>query len=132
VLFRDAPTTGGIYLITNTVDGKRYVGQSANIRGRWYTHRWALQRNRSGSRRLQNAWNRHGEASFEFTVLCLVPDVGALDAWEQWYFDALAPEYNISRRPGTRRGVPQPLDAVARTAAQMRGASEVGGMETPG
>lgn len=33
------PMASGIYMLTNSVTGKRYVGQAKNIRYRWYWHR---------------------------------------------------------------------------------------------
>ncbi len=63
---------GFIYLITNKVNGKRYVGQTMNREGikvRWYHHRYYLNRNKHSNKHLQDAWNKYGEENFEFEVL---------------------------------------------------------------
>lgn len=119
--FRDAPICPGIYVITNILNGKRYVGQSDNVRQRWYSHRSDLNAGRSGCKRLLAAWKHYGEDAFAFSVLVTLDSTDDLDAWEQWFIDALVPEYNTSKRAGTRRGVPQPLDAIARTTAKVQG-----------
>jgi group I intron endonuclease len=56
----------GIYQITNTVNGKRYIGKSKDIRSRWLGH---IRDNRKGSavnKYFQRAWDMHGEDSFTF------------------------------------------------------------------
>ena len=59
----------GIYKITNTVNGKCYVGSSISIRKRIAEHRWELRKNRHQNFHLQNAWNKYGEISFLFSIL---------------------------------------------------------------
>lgn len=59
----------GVYVITNTKDGKRYVGVSRDISSRWYAHRNDLKRGKHCSAQLQQAWNEHGESVFTFAVL---------------------------------------------------------------
>ena len=61
--------TSGVYVITNTRDGKRYVGVSRDIDNRWYSHRYELNRGKHGSTSLQQAWNEYGESAFAFAVL---------------------------------------------------------------
>ena len=62
--------TSGIYSIRNVTSGKRYVGQSVDIKGRWFNgHRPALRSGRHSNPRLQNAWNKYGEDVFEHIVL---------------------------------------------------------------
>lgn len=89
----------GIYAIYNTATGKIYVGSSRNIQLRWAQHRSCLKHNKS-TPHLQRAWNKYGEASFEFIVLeeCSVEN---LIEREQFWYDSLAPAYNCGRpKPG--------------------------------
>ena len=84
----------GIYCIMNTVNGKKYIGSSKNIYSRWQKHRTLLRRNTHWDKHLQNAWNKYGEPSFKFIVLCKCLEEELLTK-EQEYIDNLAPEYNI-------------------------------------
>ena len=61
--------TVGIYAITNTTNGKPYIGSSANIERRWKQHRNALAKGRHHSIHLQRAWDIDGPDAFQFTIL---------------------------------------------------------------
>lgn len=78
----------GIYAITNKVNGKKYIGSSINIAKRWRCHVSNLRSGKHGSRRLQNAWDKYGAESFEFSVLEYVPEHARLIAREQEWIDS--------------------------------------------
>ena len=60
----------GVYKITNTVDGKVYVGSTTIDFGwRWSNHKSALRKNKHCNIHLQRAWNKYGESAFTFEVL---------------------------------------------------------------
>lgn len=82
-------TLSGIYSITNTVNGKRYVGSAVNLRCRWNQHRSDLSLRRHKSPKLQAAWNKYGSVSFEFAVIELVENKALLITREQAWIDAL-------------------------------------------
>jgi len=92
----EIPTASGIYAIVNLVNGKRYVGSSANLRKRWWQHRARLRVGNHHSCHLQRSWDKHGEASFAFKVIEFVPVDFLLDI-EQKYLDENNGGYNISK-----------------------------------
>lgn len=59
----------GIYVITNSVSNKKYIGSSLNIYKRWLQHRWDLENGLHHNSHLQNAWNKYGPNSFTLTLL---------------------------------------------------------------
>jgi group I intron endonuclease len=98
----------GVYKITNTTNGKCYVGSCADLkRGmkhRWWRHVYKLKRQNHPNPHLQNSWNKYGENSFAFEILeeCL-PEYCLI--LEQHYMDTLKPEYNISPTAGNTFGI---------------------------
>jgi group I intron endonuclease len=87
----------GIYSITNTKNGKRYIGSSVRVNVRYGTHVYYLRRGRHHSQILQRAWVKYGEAAFKLEVLeeC-APDKQTLLERENYWLSIHKPEYNIS------------------------------------
>lgn len=71
-----------IYTITNTISGKVYVGQSINIRRRWHSHRWHLNKGIHGNEHLQRSWTKYGESSFIFVVAVNLSDIPKIELKE--------------------------------------------------
>lgn len=111
----------GIYVITNGVNGKRYVGQSVNIHRRWNGHRSALERGNHSNIKLQRAWARYGSEAFAFSVQEIVSDTAALDEREQRWMDTLRPEYNLAPNAGSNRGLRASPETIARRIASLTG-----------
>ena len=64
----------GVYAIVGP-NGKRYVGSTTvSFYMRWHRHFSTLKRGTHHSRKLQNAWNKHGEDAFEFVILEVLQD----------------------------------------------------------
>lgn len=74
----------GIYRITNTVNGKSYIGKTGmNFGDRWDCHRAQLNGGYHCNRHLQNAWNKYGAENFEFAVIYKESDQDRLNVLEQ-------------------------------------------------
>ena len=90
--------TCGIYLISNLINNKIYVGQSINIEKRWTQHKRELRNNIHENKRLQNAWNKYGEENFEFSIVeeC---DINQLNQREIYWiskFNSCVNGYNLT------------------------------------
>jgi group I intron endonuclease len=89
---------GYIYLITNKVNNKRYVGQSicVDIETRWKHHR-KMTKSTIG-RYLRSAYLKYGIDNFKFQIVCVCFDTDC-DRFEKEYikkYDTLAPNgYNL-------------------------------------
>lgn len=59
----------GIYVIENTANGKKYVGQSYDVIRRFRVHKLKLRKGEHPNTHLQGAWNQYGENSFAFSVI---------------------------------------------------------------
>lgn len=96
----------GVYEILNTVNGKRYVGSTVNMKKRWSTHRRKLRAGGHHSQALQRAWNKYGEESFKFKpILTCAPTKQMLLFYEQQLLDKVKPEYNIADTAGSTLGI---------------------------
>ena len=79
----------GIYLITNNINGKVYVGQSTNIERRWKEHRTRMKKPTvEYDSLLHKAFRKYGIENFSFEVLeeCLIKD---LDKREIYWIEVL-------------------------------------------
>lgn len=114
----------GVYAIRNTVTGKVYVGQSANVRKRVRRHFAMLRAGTHHSEKLQRAFNKDGEGMFVAEVLELCERAG-LDACEQKFidaFDAYRAGYNACPVPSApMAGKSMSQESRARIAAALVG-----------
>lgn len=65
----DKPNFSGIYCIKNKINNMVYIGLSKNIHNRWIEHKYRLNTHIHPNMKLQNAWDKYGEQSFDFFVL---------------------------------------------------------------
>ena len=65
---------GYVYLVTNKVNGKKYVGQSLqpDIKTRWNSHRSI--KKRTVGRILHNAYKKYGFDKFDYKIICICFD----------------------------------------------------------
>jgi len=88
----------GIYQIKNVENNKIYVGSSVNLNERWRLHKCNLVANKHNNSYLQRSWNKYGEESFSFSVLCkLNTTEEILRIIENMYIYNLAPVYNLAK-----------------------------------
>lgn len=89
----------GIYKITNTVNGKFYVGQTMN----GFDTRWnPLKNNTHHNKHLQAAYNKYGEEAFTFEVILhCPPERETLNFWEELFLrDHWNKDYCYNLREG--------------------------------
>lgn len=78
----------GVYTITCTANGRRYVGSSGDVRSRWRYHKSALRNGWHPIVLLQSDWNEHGAGAFEFRVMAKIADSTVRLIAEQALLDA--------------------------------------------
>lgn len=114
----------GVYKITNTTNGKIYIGSSQSVGERWYKH--FEYPHQSNCRKLRNAILKHGKQSFIVEVLEVVP-LSLLTEREQHYLDKLQPfgesGYNIRVVAESNRGIKHTTQIKERWSEMKRGAN---------
>jgi|LSQX01.1.fsa_nt_gb group I intron endonuclease len=84
----------GIYLITNKINNKRYVGKSININKRIGEHFREAGYERNINKPLYKDIKKYGRENFDVEVLEECNEEDLVDR-EQYYYEKLKPEYNI-------------------------------------
>ncbi len=109
----------GVYAIVNTVNGKRYVGSSKNVRSRLNEHERHLRKNEHTNKRLQRAWNKYSEECFQFVVIeeCCVDN---LLTREQVYINERS-EYNVRKNAWANYGLVPTEETKRRMSAAKKG-----------
>jgi len=79
--------TTGIYVITNKINGKIYIGSSVNINRRWIEHLHKLRKGNHYNDKLQAGFTKYGEENFEFKLLEKVENREDLFVVEQKWLD---------------------------------------------
>ena len=97
-----------IYQINNTTNGKFYIGSAIYYARRWAQHRHELNLNEHKNSLLQFAWNKYGEAAFEFEIIEVVEPSKLIER-EQFWIDLLKPYdhnigYNLRQNAGSQLG----------------------------
>jgi len=119
----------GVYLIHCTLSGKNYVGSAAiSLKARIDNHVSCLRGGYHGNSHLQRAWNRYGEASFEFYVLEICQPSECIEKEQRWidHYNAADRDfgYNLSPTAGSTLGVkhsPETIEKYKAAVAKRRG-----------
>lgn len=128
----------GVYKISNSSNGKCYIGSSIDIDRRRLEHFSALLHNKHINQHLQNAYNKYGRECFEFEIIEIVEITDNIKqnllSREQFWIDNIKPEYNILLVAGstlgyhhteeTKRRISKTTTGVKKSAEHSRHISE--------
>lgn len=92
----------GIYKIKNKVNGKVYIGQSIDIKRRWYAHKNELGRQVHCNSHMQKSWNKYGEENFEFSILeeCDLNDIDEKEIFWISYYNSANQDFGYNLTDG--------------------------------
>ena len=119
----------GVYMITNTTNGKCYIGSSKDIVKRIKGHYKLLSENKHQNLKIQNSFNIHGESVFTAEILeeCNINDRYKKEQkWLDYFFNNKDVLYNISSKAfGSNYwlGKKRSPETIEKVAAKKRGKS---------
>jgi len=98
IILKENKNKSGIYMFKNSINGKRYIGSSDNLKRRFCEYFNTNYLLRNPSMGICCALLKHGSSNFSITILeyCEVAD---LLIRERYYWDLFNPEYNIAKDP---------------------------------
>lgn len=98
--FSNAIGKVGIYLITNTINGKQYIGKSQNIGKRWQYHINAARSSKIKTPLLCEDLRKYGAICFEFKIIseCCIQNLNELEIFYIAEYKTQSPfGYNITK-----------------------------------
>jgi group I intron endonuclease len=97
-ILKDNINKSGIYMFTNLINGKRYIGSTGNLSRRFSEYLNTNYLIRANYMAICNALLKHGYSNFSLDILdfCEVSD---LLIKEKYYWDIFKPEYNLAKDP---------------------------------
>lgn len=105
-IYQDNLNKSGVYLWTNKISLKSYVGSSINMAGRFrsYFSKYYLERSiKSNNSLIYKALLKYGYSNFKLDILEYC-DKGILLEREQFYLDTLELKYNVLKTAGSLLG----------------------------
>lgn len=123
IIFKENLKKSGIYMWTNLINSKYYIGSSVSLTSRFtiYYSLGALQkRTQKGSSIIYSALLKYGHENFKLDILeYCEPEI--LIAREQYYIDLLKPEYNILKIANSRFGRKHTEETKLKIGSKVKG-----------
>lgn len=87
----------GIYIITNIVNNKKYIGSSLNYKQRLRQHKYSLRKNSHYNKHLQSSFNKYGEENFTFKLLELCSNLIERETFHIYSQNVLNPLFGYNK-----------------------------------
>ena len=87
----------GIYIITNIVNGKSYIGSSLDYLQRLRQHKYSLRKGTHYNNHLQSSFNKYTERNFTFNLLELTDKLIEREIFHIYSRQVLKPKYGYNK-----------------------------------
>lgn len=113
----------GIYMLTNKIAKKIYIGQSKDLSNRFKNYLNLSYLKSTASLTISRALVKYGYSKFSLTILEYC-EISELLTREQFYFDKLKPQYNILKIAGSSLNSKHSEYTKARISKSLKGIDE--------
>ena len=120
IVLKENKDKSGVYLWTNNINGKNYVGSSTNLSRRFLQYYNTNHLLKFINMNICKALLKYGYSNFSITILEFCDKDDCLKK-EQQYIDLLSPEYNILKIAGSSTGYIHTDEAKAKISAANTG-----------
>jgi hypothetical protein len=120
-ILNENKSKSGIYMLTNNITKKIYIGQSSDLSNRFKNYFNISYINSKASLTINRALIKYGYSNFSLSILEYC-DKSDLLTREQFYFDKLNPEYNILKIAGSSLKSKHSERTKARISKSLKGA----------
>jgi group I intron endonuclease len=104
IILNENKGKSGIYMLTNKITKKIYIGQSSNLSNRFKNYFYISYIKSQANLIINRALIKYGYSNFSLTILEYC-DISDLLTREQFYFDKLNPQYNILKKQIARNSL---------------------------
>ena len=96
---------GGVYTITNKLDGRQYVGSAINFNKRWRVHKSHFRLNKHSNKHMQRVYNKYGDV-FIYSKLEECDNTILINREQAWLdgLQSVINGYNICKIAGKTLG----------------------------
>jgi group I intron endonuclease len=105
-IMKENKNKSGVYMWTNLINGKKYIGSAVNLSNRlssYYSNSHMKSQLKKGCSHIYNALLKHGHSNFSLTILEYCFPEKCIER-ENFYLSSLNHEYNILEKAGSSLG----------------------------
>lgn len=103
-LKKETKKKSGVYVISNNIDNRVYIGSAVNFYNRLKIHSQDLTKKKHANPHLQNFVNKYGIESLFFKILFICPKEYCIKM-EQWCLDSTIEKFNIRTKAESNFGI---------------------------
>lgn len=123
IIRKENNNKSGIYLWTNLVSGKSYIGSSINLSRRlnnYFSKGYLIRVSKKNKSKIYKALLKYDYVNFRLDILEYCSKKHVIER-EQYYLDKLNPEYNICKVAGSSLGCTYSEDARTKLSVANKG-----------
>lgn len=124
-IYKENKNKSGVYMLTNLINKKSYIGSSRSLSNRFYSHfclNYTKRKIRNSADTIYKSLSEYGYKEFELTIIEYCHEENLIIR-EQYYINLLKPEYNILKSAGSNLGHKHLEETKIKISEKVKGAN---------